>query len=215
MNKKRVILCSLLVAFFVFAGCGKKQVPDSTTLVIDKKDKITQTLVESFDKDYYKEEELKATIEDQINRFQEERGKDAVTLKSLKVKNEKAILTMEYNNGKEYGAFNQETFFLGSIHDGIEKGDLDPKLSLNSIEKGKVLEDEKYKHETLEELSKEKDLKVLFFQNTGMIEVPKNIIAISPHVELVDKKKAKLKEKDSEEESTNIPETYGYIIYKK
>ena len=53
------LVCLLTVCqIFVFTGCGtQSKTPTETSLLVEQGGKITSTIVESFDKEYYTQEE--------------------------------------------------------------------------------------------------------------------------------------------------------------
>ena len=53
--RKSVCFCLLICMLSVLAGCGGS-VPAESTIALDKKGKITDTIVEKFDKDFYDSE---------------------------------------------------------------------------------------------------------------------------------------------------------------
>lgn len=67
--RKSVCFCLLICMLSVLAGCGGS-VPAESTIALDKKGKITDTIVEEFDKDFYDSEELQSEIECGTGRVQ-------------------------------------------------------------------------------------------------------------------------------------------------
>lgn len=109
---KKLILCTALVlTFLLAAGCQKKDIKLSAenvktnTLLVKSDGTVQSGTVETFDKEYYSEEELKQYINDQITEFNQANGQDAMVLDSLTVKDGSAILVLNYSSLDNYDAF--------------------------------------------------------------------------------------------------------------
>lgn len=101
---KKLGIATLVVC--LMTGCGnplKKMT--SSTVYIQKNGKVQSLSVESFDKEYYKEEDLKAFIDKEIEEQQKERSEDSVSIKEFKVKEEKATLQLQFAGIDDYQAF--------------------------------------------------------------------------------------------------------------
>ena len=97
----RKSVCFVLLACMIsaLAGCGS--VPKESTLAIDKKGKITDTVVESFDKDFYDSEELQKEIESELAEYNKNFAADHITMKKFEVKDGTATLQLVFD-GSEY-----------------------------------------------------------------------------------------------------------------
>lgn len=63
--RKSVCFCLLICMLSVLIGCGGS-VPKESTIAVDKKGKITDTIVEEFDKDFYDSEQPPLRRESEI-----------------------------------------------------------------------------------------------------------------------------------------------------
>ena len=97
----RKSVCFVLLACMIsaLAGCGS--VPKESTLAIDNKGKITDTVVESFDKDFYDSEELQKEIESELAEYNKNFAADHITMKKFEVKDGTATLQLVFD-GSEY-----------------------------------------------------------------------------------------------------------------
>ncbi len=110
--RKHVVVLALALCLVGLAGCNK----DSQTLdQVDIKENTTMinadgtmqsAIVESFEKDYYKEDGLKSYIDENIQSYTDEAGKDAVTLDSLEVEDKIATAQFTYKTVADYAKFN-------------------------------------------------------------------------------------------------------------
>ena len=84
--RKSVCFCLLICMLSVLIGCGGS-VPKESTIAVDKKGKITDTIVEEFDKDFYDSEELQGEIESELAEYNKNYATDHITMKKFEVKN--------------------------------------------------------------------------------------------------------------------------------
>lgn len=119
---KKFVLCTILVfTFILLSGCGRKNIKlktddvDVNTVVIKKDGTVQAATVEEFNKDYYNLDELKDFITKEINKFNSSVGSDtAITMDSLEMDEEDAVLILTYQNLDTYAAFNEvEAVTLG------------------------------------------------------------------------------------------------------
>lgn len=150
--KKRISIC---FAVFMSAGlltaCGAQA--DRTTVYVKESGKVTEEIVESFDKDYYDKEELKDFVDQTIDEYVEETGKRTVKAKGFSVEDQKASITIKYNDFDTYMDFNQETLYAGTVVQAIADGYTlpdefypvkDGKLKKTAADK-KIKDDDSYK----------------------------------------------------------------------
>lgn len=117
MNKKLLagLLCSLLV--ITMAGCGVKLT--DTSLYIHRDGSIEAAVYEAFDEKAYQLEELKAFMEEAVSSYNQNTAgitaaykKDhkeglPVTIDSINLESEDAVLKMTYASSDDYLAFNE------------------------------------------------------------------------------------------------------------
>jgi hypothetical protein len=228
--RKRSILFLFICAFVLLTGCSKEKEKQVNAIVVDKDGGLQATIVESFDKDYYKEDELKSVVEEQIAAYNSQQEGKSVSLESLKVKEKNVELVMGYGSYQEYMDFNQSSIFNGSIADAMESGYTFDTV-FHKVKKGKSEKEEL----TLDDIKSMSDYQVFILNEYASVEVPKNIVAISDNIDLAGKKEAQLKpqstketksetvakesvDESSDESTVHEEEMYtgeaGYIIYK-
>lgn len=175
--KKKGLIC-LLLSGIILTGCGKNPglkagEIDHNALFVDKKGSITCGVVESFEKDYYMEEELKTCIDEWIESYNSTAGEDRVELKSFLVAEKEASMVVAYDTVEDYAAVNQRQAGILSFEEAKEQGLL-PETLISAKDGSTVaaedLEiDEKSKVLFLEEeYDAIVDGKVLYYQNGAL-----------------------------------------------
>lgn len=119
---RKFLVCFILMCA-VLSGCGQKQKATETKLQIEKDGKITSVLVETFDKDFYNQDELLEMINLEIAQYNQKAGTQAIVLESLTVDElKRAIAVMEYQSDADYAAYNEVPFFTGTVKEARQEG---------------------------------------------------------------------------------------------
>ncbi|MEE1009805.1 MAG: hypothetical protein UH963_11765 [Agathobacter sp.] len=118
---KKIMANGLVLALCLglMSGCGKNYEAKQNTVFILDDGKIVSTSVEKFDKDTYSEDEFKDYVKDQIEDYTDKNGKNSVKMKSLKVEDGNATLTLEYDNALDYSSFDGEELFAGTMAEAL------------------------------------------------------------------------------------------------
>ena len=119
--RKSVCFCLLICMLSVLAGCGGS-VPAESTIALDKKGKITDTIVEEFDKDFYDSEELQSEIESELAEYNKNFAADHVTLKKFEVKDGTATLQLVFDGSEYYEDYMEMTLFTGTVAEARAEG---------------------------------------------------------------------------------------------
>lgn len=192
--KKTISIWILTLSMLLLAGCGNA-VPAENTISVDKKGKITSTVVEDFDKDFYDADELEAMIEEDIAAYNVNFAQDHLTLKKFEVKDGVAVLQTQFDEARYYADYSGMTLFVGTVADALEEGyDLlgecmDSDGSLTNL--GSIEEAEQWN--------------VLVLEEAVHVSVPGSIVCVSRagNVVITDKKEAVVNEAQQ-----------AFIIYK-
>lgn len=180
----RKSVCFVLLACMIsaLAGCGS--VPEESTLAIDKKGKITDTVVESFDKDFYDSEELQKEIESELAEYNKNFAADHITMKKFEVKDGTATLQLVFDGSEYYEDYTENTLFTGTLPEAEAEG---YELS------GELLDADGAKTDraSLEDADEAKVL-VLETDEAMQVKVPGKILAVSAggNVSVTGKKQA-------------------------
>lgn len=114
----------------ILSGCATKNEMTNTTLEIKKDGTLEQSIVETFEKDYYDAIELQEMIESEISDFNLTDGSEKIQLNEVELKEDAAYPVLTYGDSTSYAEFNEVTFFYGTIAQAYEEGfDLDIMLT--------------------------------------------------------------------------------------
>ena len=153
MKRRISILLLAAAALMLLAACGDSLDVDNNTVYVKKNGEIIGASVESFDKDYYDEDELKAYIEERVDAYQADNGDKSVVMDEFSVKNQTAKLNIKYAGYEDYAAFNEVEMFTGTIPQAMAAGysfnDTFLKVEdgelTDSISRDELTENSKYK----------------------------------------------------------------------
>lgn len=136
---KKIISVGLLclLAAGLFSACGNSLTADRDTVYVQKKGKIICAAISEFDKDYYDAEELRKYIEERVQAYQEEHGKNSVGIEEFTVEDKVAKLYMKYKDCESYQDFNEVTLFSGTVPQALAAG-FNFNAKFTKIENGKV-----------------------------------------------------------------------------
>lgn len=122
MKKVISIILILVLAFSILSGCSFDQNVKADTIFIEKDGSIEAVSIETFDKDYYKDSDLKKYAQQQVKSYQESHTGSTVKLKKISVKQKQAKLYMQYSDYKAYATFNHSDFFAGTVAKAVKAG---------------------------------------------------------------------------------------------
>lgn len=88
MKKQKLGLA--LAAVLLLSGCGGIEKMTETTVTVDDKGTVEELLLEDFSDETYNEEELTAQINELVEAYNKEAGSEAVSVKSMQVKDKQA-----------------------------------------------------------------------------------------------------------------------------
>lgn len=138
MMKKfvRTSLC-LLVCTGILTGCGKTVDSATSMVYVDKKGAVVSIDVEELDQTYYDETELKSYVNEAVEDYTKENGKNTVKADSITVEDKMAKLTMKYKTPEDYAAFNGIEMYQGKVVKALAAG-YDFNMDFVSVADGKV-----------------------------------------------------------------------------
>ncbi len=176
--KRKGLLC-LAMAGLLLTGCGggtglKAGKIDTNTLIIDKDGGAFNGIVESFEKDYYEEGELKEFLDGWIEDYNAGKGKDQVTLESFLVQDKEASMVVKYKTLEDYAAINNTEAGIVSYEEAKNQGLL-PESMVNMAD-GSTVARENLETDAgakvlflVEEYDVVVDGKVLYYSNSALI----------------------------------------------
>lgn len=171
-------------------GCADSEnSEDVTTVSIDKSGKVTGTIVETLDKEYYDIEELKTIIDADIAQYNEQAGEDKIILESTDMNEQLAKAKITYADGESYAAFNDMIFFTGTVEEasaaGYEIDSADLKCVDETADAASYLADS--------------SMRVIILEEPVRVRTFGNIRAMSSQMTLVNKKEATAVENEEQQ----------------
>lgn len=194
--KNRISCWIVLAGVIVLTGCASKKDATNTTLEVHKDGTLEQSIVETFEKEYYDQSELQDMIESEISDFNLTDGSEKVKLKEVRLNEGIASPILTYQDAESYSSFNDVSFFFGTIAQAYEE-ELDLNITLNAVKEDGQIEKE--------ELLQMGDYYLLVTEESMTIETFHNIEYCSENVALNGKKEAMVTTQDGE---------LAYIIFK-
>lgn len=177
-----LIICAAVT--ILMAGCGKPLTFNEPTIEVYKDGKIRQTIVESFDKPYYDENELRAEFDDALEKYNNSNDSTGkISLIDLHVSEGDVFASLEYESYKAANAFQDVQMFYGTVGEACDEG-----YSFDVVLKG-TEDDVKIEKSGLAQI---KDKHVFITGESGLIEVPKSIMYVSANIEPVSDKIARV-----------------------
>ena len=192
--RKRISLCLLMCSILLFSGC-KGTLPEDDTISVDKKGRVTSTIVEDFDKEFYDAEELEGEIDEELAKYNQNFAADHIRKEAFKVEDGTASLQLVFDEWKYYSDYTGLTLFAGTVSEAEEEG---YDLSGEYLDADGSLTD-------VETVSAGEDVHVLILEEAVKVQVPGKILAVSPsdNVTVTDSREASVQEAG-----------LSYIIYK-
>ncbi len=192
--RKIISFCLLMCSILLFSGC-LGGVPEENTISVDKRGRITSTIVEEFDKDFYDADELESEIDEELSEYNKNFAADHVRKETFKVEDGVATLQLVFDESGYYADYTGLTLFAGTLSEAEEEG---YDLSGNFVEPNENAAD-------LEVLNSDGSAHVLVLEEAVQVRVPGNILAVCPedNVTVTGNREASVAE----------PEL-SYIIYK-
>ena len=122
MKKFAGVAFAILLFAMIAGGCGQSYEAEASTLFVLKDGKIISTDVEAFDENTYDKEGLTSYVEEAVEAYNSENGKNSVKVKSLDVKEGTATLILEYASAADYAGFNGIELYTGSVAEALAAG---------------------------------------------------------------------------------------------
>ncbi len=181
-----VLTCLFMPVLFsaLISGCSKKTEYNETTISISKKGVITNEINESFNKNYYSQDELKSMIEKEIAAYDILTGeKDRVKLEGIRVENGRAKVTMIYNSFSDYADFNKVDFFYGTVNDALSEGFTLDVTMKSTVDGSNVNKDD---------IVKLGSSHIIIISEPVLVESLSDILYVTANVEVLDKRHGRM-----------------------
>lgn len=135
--RRKIIALIMSAAFLGLAACSQSGGGDyaESTMVVTKRGKISERLIESFDKEYYSLDELENEFESSILQYNENIGGEEIRLKKLELNGNLLTVDLDFTGPSDYENFTGESLFVGSVGDAYDNG-YSMDVTLKGVEKG-------------------------------------------------------------------------------
>lgn len=181
MKKVAAIMLTMVLSVSMLAGCGKNYEANTSTVFVGKDGQVVTTSVEEFDTEKFDKDDLESYVKEQIEKYTASNDKDSVKLKSLKVKDGKATLTISYASVKDYIAFDGEELFSGTVAEALAEGyEFDGEFA--------VIKDGKAELANRNDIVADDSLKVVVIKGAVNVHVDGEVVYASAlNTEIIDK----------------------------
>ncbi len=182
--KKICFLIGILLTLSFLAGCSDGENDfDETTVSVEKNGKISEHIVEVFDKDYYNVEELKGEYTNAVDQYNESIGGEEIKLKRLELKDSKVFVDIAFTGPSDYESFVGETLFVGTINDAYDNG-YSMDVTLKGVEGG-----DKIGKVRIMGMS---DKDIIILSEHVRVKTYKDIAYVSANVDVIDNRQARI-----------------------
>ncbi len=195
MKKWSFVFC-ILITGCLLTACGYSFEPSISSLYIQKDGKLTQAIVESFERPFFSLSEFEAMAEKEIGAFNSSCGEDKITVQQLEVKNDALYFLLDYADAEAYEQYNDATCFLGTVEEAIAEG-----YSFHMDFKNAD-----YVEYSAAEVTGNKKGSVAVLKEEGVVELEKKVKYVSNNVEFLSDHMVQVMSIEADDE-------YAYIIY--
>ena len=192
MNDHCVKLCLFtILAVGSLTACGSA-VQDGSVISVSKDGTVSDTIRESFEEDYYSQQELQDEILKAVASYNAQNGNDAISVSKVSVEDGCTDVEMKYQSAKDYKDFNGEIFFVGTP----------AEARLEGFDLNKVFTSVSDSSETMgmAELFNTEGVLVLITDTDQTVNLEQKILYISDEIEMLDKSKTFRLKKDENDE---------------
>ncbi len=182
--KRRILTIFISALSLILAGCSQGEDNyDETTLTVEKNGKVSQHIVESFDRDYYSIDELKGEYNDAVRSYNDSIGGEEIKLKNVELKDSRVYVDIAFTGPSDYESFVGEKLFVGTVNDAYDNG-----YSMDVTLKG-VQEGDKIGKVRIMGMS---DKDIIILSEHVRIKTFKDIAYVSANVDVVDDNQARV-----------------------
>lgn len=136
---KTTITKIFISVFMVLAlsGCNDAAEEEyaETTLRVERKGRVHETIVSSFTKDYYDLSELKSEFDRSVSEYNSSIGSDEIKLKEIKLNGNDVFVDLDFTGPSDYESFIGEKLFVGTIAEAYDNG-YTMDVTLKGVEQG-------------------------------------------------------------------------------
>ncbi|MEZ3502504.1 MAG: hypothetical protein K1W25_03440 [Lachnospiraceae bacterium] len=194
--KKCVSVICILAVILTASGCSSSFQPSVTSIYIQDNGKITQAIVESFEKEYYSSQELQSMIEKEVDAYNSGYGEERITIQKADVEADTLYLLIDFQDADTYGQYNEVYCFSGTVEQALDEG-----LSFDMLFK-----DTQYEEYSAADVTEKKSDSVVVLKEEEIVQLQRPVKYVSNNVDIISERMVQVMPIEEEEE-------YAYIIY--
>ena len=183
---RRFLSYILIVMMIVLplTGCSDEEKDYAeTTITVEKKGRVRERIVDTFDKDYYNIEELKSEFSDSVSQYNETIGGEEIRLKNIEMKDSRVYVDLEFTGPSDYENFVGEKLFVGTIADAYDNG-YTMDVVLKGVDKGDKIDKIK--------IMGMSDSSIVIMSEHARIRTFRDIAYVSANVDVIDGNEARV-----------------------
>lgn len=174
MKKWMMTVCAIGSALWM-TGCSASFEPSITSLYISKDGKITQAIVESFEKEHYSLSELESMVNKELSTYNNRYGEEKIVLNRLEEEDQTLYLLLDYEDAEVYRSHSEEYCFIGTVDEALDEGH-----SFNMYFK-----DADYGEISAAAATENKKNHVVVLKEEGVVQLQKPVKYVSNNVEII------------------------------
>ena len=185
MNRTFLKICILFIALIPLSGCAKDEYDFAeTTITVEKRGRVRESIVESFDKDYYDLDELTREFSTSVEDYNEAIGGQEIRLRGIELKKDSKIyVDLEFSGPSDYENFVGEKLFVGTVGDAYDNG-YTMDVVLKGVEKGDKIDKLK--------IMSMADRNIIIMSEHARVRTFKDIAYVSANVDVIDSNEARV-----------------------
>ena len=184
MKRKLLSILIMVMMLMLIPACADDEGDYAeTTITVEKKGRVRESIVDTFDKDYYNIEELKTEFTDSVAKYNETIGGDEIRLRKIELKDSKVYVDIEFTGPSDYENFVGEKLFVGTIGDAYDNG-YTMDVVLKGVEKGDKIDKIK--------IMGMSDRNIIIMSEHARIRTFKDIAYVSANVDVIDGNEARV-----------------------
>ena len=177
------ILIVMMIVLPLTACSDEENDYAETTITVEKKGRVRERIVDTFDKDYYNIEELKSEFSDSVSQYNETIGGEEIRLKNIEMKDSRVYVDLEFTGPSDYENFVGEKLFVGTIADAYDNG-YTMDVVLKGVDKGDKIDKIK--------IMAMSDSSIVIMSEHARIRTFRDIAYVSANVDVIDGNEARV-----------------------
>lgn len=184
MKRRLFFILILVFVLMLIPACADEEGDYAeTTITVEKKGRVRESIVDTFDKDYYNIEELKAEFTDSVAKYNEAIGGEEIRLRKIEMKDSKVYVDIDFTGPSDYENFVGEKLFVGTIGDAYDNG-YTMDVVLKGVEKGDKIDKIK--------IMGMSDRNIIILSEHARIRTFRDIAYVSANVDVIDGNEARV-----------------------